>query len=192
MMNDIEKYDYIEEIYGSSYFDNTDIILDLLSDSDECVRLEMIEACYACKQELVQEKLLQMLKTTTGLEKGYLLLTLSYIYQDHEEKIIDYLKKNIHSVDEYERMDAYAGLIILGYACYLEEFLKFLNSSEYYIRCATLNMLSELIKNDLIKKEDIITIRNVVSQVDKQEKIRAVKSSIQHLLGVINQAIKEK
>ena len=191
-MNDLEKYDYIEKIYGNLFFDNTNVVLELLSDSDECVRIEMIEACYACKQELVREKLLQMLKNTMGLEKGYLLLTLSYIYQDDEEKIVDILKENIHSLDAHEKMDAYAGLIILGYDCYLKDLLRFLESSEYYIRCAVLNMISELIQNDLIKKKDILTIKNVVFQVDKQEKTRAVRSSMQHLSKVINQEMQEE
>lgn len=67
-MNDIEKYDYIEKIYGNSYFDNIDVVLKLLSDTDEGVRIEMIEACYACEQELVRKKLFQMLNDTKGLE----------------------------------------------------------------------------------------------------------------------------
>lgn len=185
-MNDIEKYDYIENIYGSSYFDNIDVVLKLLSDTDECVRIEMIEACYACEQESVRKKLFQMLKKAKGLEKGYLLITLSYIYQDNNKKIVDILNENIHSLDVYEKMDAYIGLIILGYDSYLKEVLKFLESSEYYVRCAVLNMLSELIQNNLIKEEDLKTIVNVVNKICDKEETRAVKSSIQHLFEIIN------
>lgn len=56
-MNDLEKYDYIDSIYGCTYFDDLDFVLKLLSDTDECVRIEMIEACYACKQGRVKEEL---------------------------------------------------------------------------------------------------------------------------------------
>lgn len=185
-MNDIEKYDYIEKIYGNSYFDNIDVVLKLLSDTDECVRIEMIEACYACEQELVRKKLFQMLNDTKGLEKGYLLLTLSYIYQDNKKKIVDVLNENIHSMDVYEKMDAYIGLIILGYDSYLKEVLKFLESSEYFVRCAALNMLSELIQNNLIKKENFETIVNVVNKICEKEETQAVKSSIQHLFEIMN------
>lgn len=185
-MNDIEKYDYIEKIYGNSYFDNIDVVLKLLSDTDECVRIEMIEACYACEQELVRKKLFQMLNDTKGLEKGYLLLTLSYIYQDNKKKIVDVLNQNIHSMDVYEKMDAYIGLIILGYDSYLKEVLKFLESSEYFVRCAALNMLSELIQNNLIKKENFETIVNVVNKIYEKEETQAVKSSIQHLFEIMN------
>lgn len=185
-MNDIEKYDYIEKIYGSSYFDNIDVVLKLLSDNDECVRIEMIEACYACEQESVRKKLFQMLKKAKGLEKGYLLLALSYIYQDNKKKIVNILNENIHSLDVYEKMDAYVGLIILGYDSYLKEVLKFLESSEYYVRCAVLNMLSELIQNNLIKEEDLKTIVNVVNKICDKEETQAVKSSIQHLFEIMN------
>jgi HEAT repeat protein len=185
-MNDIEKYDYIEKIYGNSYFDNIDVVLKLLSDTDEGVRIEMIEACYACEQELVRKKLFQMLNDTKGLEKGYLLLTLSYIYQDNKKKIVDVLNQNIHSMDVYEKMDAYIGLIILGYDSYLKEVLKFLESSEYFVRCAALNMLSELIQNNLIKKENFETIVNVVNKIYEKEETQAVKSSIQHLFEIMN------
>ncbi len=185
-MNDIEKYDYIEKIYGNSYFDNIDVVLKLLSDIDEGVRIEMIEACYACEQELVRKKLFQMLNDTKGLEKGYLLLTLSYIYQDNKKKIVDVLNQNIHSMDVYEKMDAYIGLIILGYDSYLKEVLKFLESSEYFVRCAALNMLSELIQNNLIKKENFETIVNVVNKIYEKEETQAVKSSIQHLFEIMN------
>lgn len=185
-MNDIEKYDYIEKIYGNSYFDNIDVVLKLLSDTDEGVRIEMIEACYACEQELVRKKLFQMLNDTKGLEKGYLLLTLSYIYQDNKKKIVNVLNQNIHSMDVYEKMDAYIGLIILGYDSYLKEVLKFLESSEYFVRCAALNMLSELIQNNLIKKENFETIVNVVNKIYEKEETQAVKSSIQHLFEIMN------
>ncbi len=185
-MNDIEKYDYIEKIYGNSYFDNIDVVLKLLSDTDEGVRIEMIEACYACEQELVRKKLFQILNDTKGLEKGYLLLTLSYIYQDNKKKIVDVLNQNIHSMDVYEKMDAYIGLIILGYDSYLKEVLKFLESSEYFVRCAALNMLSELIQNNLIKKENFETIVNVVNKIYEKEETQAVKSSIQHLFEIMN------
>ena len=185
-MNDIEKYDYIEKIYGNSYFDNIDVVLKLLSDIDEGVRIEMIEACYACEQELVRKKLFQMLNDTKGVEKGYLLLTLSYIYQDNKKKIVDVLNQNIHSMDVYEKMDAYIGLIILGYDSYLKEVLKFLESSEYFVRCAALNMLSELIQNNLIKKENFETIVNVVNKIYEKEETQAVKSSIQHLFEIMN------
>lgn len=185
-MNDIEKYDYIEKIYGNPYFDNIDVVLKLLSDTDECIRIEMIEACYACEQELVRKKLFQMLNDTKGLEKGYLLLTLSYIYQDNKKKIVDVLNENIHSMDVYEKMDAYIGLIILGYDSYLKEVLKFLESSEYFVRCAALNMLSELIQNNLIKKENFETIVNVVNKIYEKEETQAVKSSIQHLFEIMN------
>lgn len=191
-MNDIEKYDYIEEIYGNPHFDNIDVVLKLLSDTDECVRIEMIEACYACEQELIRNKLFQMLKNAKGLEKGYLLLTLSYIYQDNKKKIEDILNENIHSLDVYEKVDAYIGLIILGYDSYLEEVLKFLESSEYYVRCAVLNMLSELIQNDLIKKEDFKTIVNVVNKIRDKEETQAVNSSIQHLFEIMNLQIGDK
>lgn len=191
-MNDIEKYDYIEEIYGNPRFDNIDVVLKLLSDTDEYVRIEMIEACYACEQELVRKKLFQMLKNAKGLEKGYLLLTLSYIYQDNKKKIVDILNENIHSLDVYEKVDAYIGLIILGYDSYLEEVLKFLESSEYYVRCAVLNMLSELIQNNLIKKEDFKTIVNVVNKICDKEETQAVNSSIQHLFEIINLEIGNK
>ena len=169
-MNDIEKYDYIEEIYGNPRFDNIDVVLKLLSDTDEYVRIEMIEACYACEQEL----------------------TLSYIYQDNKKKIVDILNENIHSLDVYEKVDAYIGLIILGYDSYLEEVLKFLESSEYYVRCAVLNMLSELIQNNLIKKEDFKTIVNVVNKICDKEETQAVNSSIQHLFEIINLEIGDK
>ena len=185
-MNDIEKYDYIEKIYGNSYFDNIDVVLKLLSDTDEGVRIEMIEACYACEQELVRKKLFQMLNDTKGLEKGYLLLTLSYIYQDNKKKIVDVLNQNIHSMDVYEKMDAYIGLIILGYDSYLKEVLKFLESSEYFVRCAALDMLSELIQNNLIKKENFETIVNVVNKIYEKEETQAVKSSIQHSFEIMN------
>lgn len=89
-------------------------------------------------------------------------------------------------MDVYEKMDAYIGLIILGYDSYLKEVLKFLESSEYFVRCAALNMLSELIQNNLIKKENFETIVNVVNKIYEKEETQAVKSSIQHLFEIMN------
>ena len=49
-MNDIEKYDFIEKQYGNSNFIDLSKVIQLLDDNDECIRIEMIEACYACEQ----------------------------------------------------------------------------------------------------------------------------------------------
>lgn len=192
MMNDIEKYDYIEKEYGASYFKSTNIVLELLNDSDECVRMEMIEACYACEQEIIQEKLFQMLQSTNGLEKGYVLLTLAYIYQDNQERIVDILRENILSSDVYEKMDAFIGLVILGYKDYVKDIFKFLEADEYTVRCASANMLVELIQNEFIQKDDIIPIQNDIYQISQKEKTQAAKSSIQHLLEIIKNVIEEK
>lgn len=86
-MNDIEKYAYIENEYGKTFFPDINEVYKLLDDSDECVRIEMIEACYACEQEEIHKKLIEKLETAKGLEKGYLLLTLAYIYEEEKKKL---------------------------------------------------------------------------------------------------------
>lgn len=48
-----------------------------------------------------------------------------------------------------------------------------------------LNMISEFIENDLLKKEDVIMIENIVCRMKNKEETEAVKSSIQHLLAII-------
>lgn len=185
-MNDIEKYAYIENEYGKTFFPDINEVYKLLDDSDECVRIEMIEACYACEQEEIHKKLIEKLETAKGLEKGYLLLTLAYIYEDEKEKIVPALQEGITSKAEVERLDSYIGLIILGWDRYLKEVLEFFNSSDYHLRCAAINLLSELIQNERIDFEALGKIKNALSQLDQIEKTNAVKSSINHLLEIIN------
>lgn len=48
-----------------------------------------------------------------------------------------------------------------------------------------LNMISEFIENDLFKKDDVIMIENIVCRMKNKEETEAVKSSIQHLLAII-------
>ena len=48
-----------------------------------------------------------------------------------------------------------------------------------------INMISEFIENDLLKKEDVIMIENIVCRMKNKEETEAVKSSIQHLLAII-------
>lgn len=192
-MDAIDKYFFIEEnYYGVSNFEDLEMILSLLDDDDDIVRIEMIEACYACEQEIIREKLFQMLQSTNGLEKGYVLLTLAYIYQDKQERIVDILRENILSSDVYEKMDAFIGLVILGYKDYVKDILRFLEADEYTVRCASANMLAELIQNEFIQKDDIIPIQNDIYQISQKEKTQAAKSSIQHLLEIIKNAIEEK
>lgn len=192
-MDFLDKCSYIEEnCYGISHFDDLKLVLKYLDDSDELVRIEMIEACYACEQEVIHDKLLCMLETAEGLEKGNILLTLSYIFQDDKERIIGYLKEYMNSVDIYEKMDSYAGLIIIGEGSYLEVFLDFLKSNDYAIRCATANMLSEFIQNNLVIGEDILMVRDYIISIKERENTRAVKSSIDNLLIVIDRVLLER
>ena len=184
-MNDIEKYAYIENEYGKTFFSDINEVYKLLDDSDECVRIEMIEACYACEQEEIHKKLIDKLETAEGLEKGYLLLTLAYIYEEEKEKIVPALKKGITSNDAMERLDSYIGLMILGWSGYLKEVLDFFSSPDYHLRCAAINLISELIQNERIDFEDINTIKNALFQLIKIEKTNAVKSSMNNLLEIM-------
>ncbi len=184
-MNDIEKHDYIESIYGCSFFEDTNKVLNLLSDTDELVRIEMIEACYACKQKTIKNKLFHMINFSQGLETGYLLLTLSYLCQEKPEELTYLLDKYIQSNDIYERMDAYASFIILGFDKYLINYLEFLNSKDYTIRCAALNLLSEFVENEILNENQIMGIESIILNMKNNEHTRAVQSSIEHLLEVI-------
>ena len=184
-MNDIEKYAYIENEYGKTFFSDINEVYKLLDDSDECVRIEMIEACYACEQEEIHKKLIDKLETAEGLEKGYLLLTLAYIYEEEKEKIVPALKKGITSNDAMEKLDSYIGLMILGWSGYLKEVLDFFSSPDYHLRCAAINLISELIQNERIDFEDINTIKNALFQLIKIEKTNAVKSSMNNLLEIM-------
>ena len=83
-------------------------------------------------------------------------------------------------------MDSYIGLIILGWDRYLKEVLEFFNSSDYHLRCAAINLLSELIQNERIDFEALGKIKNALYQLDQIEKTNAVKSSINNLLEIIN------
>lgn len=192
MMDALEKYFFIEDnYYGVSNYDDADTILALLDDDDDIVRIEMIEACFACKQKVIHEKLFQMLENARGLEKGNILLTLSYIFQDDKEKVIGYLKKYINSLDMYERLDSYAGLIVIGEVNYLIVFLNFFKSDDYAIRCATANLLSEFIQNDILIGEEILKVKDYIISIKERENTRAVKSSIENLLMVIDRVLLE-
>ncbi len=191
-MNDIEKYDFIEKQYGNSNFIDLSKVIQLLDDNDECIRIEMIEACYACEQKEIHKKLFDKLETAEGLEKGYLLLTLSYIYEDDKEIITPYLKKGIFSEDQIEKLDSYIGLIIVGNDSYLKDVLLFFDLPDYHLRCASVNMLSELIQNDYIDYSNLNIIKEKLTRLENVEKTKAVHSSINNLVNVINDKLQEK
>lgn len=183
---DDEKIDYIEnELYGKDYYDNLDMVLNMLDDEDELVRIEMIEALYNCRQNVIHEKLLSMLNDTNGLEKGSILLTLAYIHDDEPDKLEPLLLKNSESDDEIVKRDSYIGLLIIGKHEYLKYVLTFFQSSDYRIRCGTVNLLAELIENDYIPLPDVNMIENTLSELEKDEETAAVKSSIANLKKVL-------
>lgn len=187
MMDDLnDKFDYIESIYGNSRVDDEKKVLQLLEDSEEMVRIQMIEACYAVRQENIHKALWKRLDRTIGLEKGYLLLTLSYIYKNQSDRIMNILLAETKSTDQNERIDAYAGLVILGQDIYVNYIVDFFDSENYRLRCAACNLLCEIISWDMLSEERISFVFDAVMRLSKKEKTNAVNSSIKTLINIIN------
>lgn len=182
-----DKCEYIESIYGKEYFPDIQKVLDLLNDKEDTVRIEMVEACYAVKQEKIRIELWKRFRMTKGLEKGYLMLTLTYIYMNEPENIVDILVQYTNSDDDIEKLDAYVGLVLLGKKNFFMEILRFFDHSSYQIRSRTCNSLSELLYEKKISEDNLALLKEAVFTLEKKEKTRAVKSSIERLLFEIKQ-----
>ncbi len=91
----------------------------------------------------------------------------------------------------YEKLDSCAGLIVIGEVNYLIVFLDFLKSDDYAIRCATANLLSEFIQNDILIGDEILKVKDYIISIKERENTRAVKSSIENLLMVIDRVLLE-
>ncbi len=167
--------------YFITYFDKYEkILLNLLNDKDELVRIEAIEVLGAIGNVKYAKNLLILLKDKSWLVRASVFEALGDI------KAIEYIQKlksllsTINNNEEKVRV-YYALYKLSSKKKYLTLLLDLLNDNNYRVRCSTANLLYYLVN----KKNKKRILKNL-NKVLKKEITIAGKSSIAGSIKDIN------
>ncbi|URZ01806.1 HEAT repeat domain-containing protein [Clostridium felsineum] len=164
-----------------------EILLMLLEDKDELVRTNACESiCSSTSKEVVEFLKHKVVEDKSYLVRGYAAMAISEIAVKIGYDIKEFLIKALENEKvKWVKINFYRALYVIGEEEYLKLLMKDLDDEYYGIRCAVVNILSELaskenfeiiietLKNRL-KVEDNISVRAEIEEFIALE--RAVKN----------------
>jgi len=161
-----------------------DILLRLAKDKDSLVRVEACDSLSNSKSFSTFEFLKRIIKEDrNGMVRGYAISSLNELsiklYKNPET--VRFLLEVLNSeAVEFSKINIYKALYNMGEKQYLQYLLKGLNTSVYQNRCATVNLLEEIIDDENEKE-----IKEALEERIKVEKTKAVSSTIIKVLKQI-------
>lgn len=174
----------VAELLGFGFSDLAETaLIKLLDDEDELVRVNACDSLCNSKNIFVYSRLKDIvLQDTSFLVKNYALLSMVdiainviSIKDECSEFLITIIQKDY---DELIKISSYRGLYLLGKREYFADLIRELQGEVYQNRCATVNMLEEIINS-----ENREAIRASLVDLRKRETSSAVLSSIDRVLA---------
>lgn len=161
-----------------------ELLLEMCSDKDAFVRTETYDSLSLFPDKRAESLLYKaVLNEPDELARGYAVLAWSDIVYCLHEKYGDDIKFLLDIIEKEKsemcRLDCWYGLYRFGYEPALFNMLDFLKSNDYCIRCAVLNLLS-----DIMKTEDKDIIIYEVDELIKTEKTIAVRCDAEKLIAL--------
>ncbi len=161
------------------------LLLDLCSDKDAFVRTEVYDSLSLFPNKRAECLLYQaILNEPDELARSYAVLAWSDIvfclHETHDDDIKFLLDTLGKEKSEMCRLDCWYGLYLFGYGQALSHILGFLRSEDYCKRCAVLNLLS-----DIMRDEDKDIIMSAVEELLQTEETIAVKCDAEKLSTLI-------
>jgi len=151
-------------------------LLRLLEDKDEIVRIEVVESIGIIGDVKAEKPLINVMKNDkSSLVRGCAAIALSDI---ESKKAKNAIKEQLKIESQgHSKLRMNVALYMMGEEEALFDILIYLKSRYYRLRCAAVNSLS-CITND----ENKNTIMDAIAGLQRKEKTRAVKSSINDFL----------
>ena len=148
-----------------------------LSDPDELVTVASLEILEKWKDSGPANVIVDLLSDDRELVRSAAAVTVGMIgISNAESKLIE----RLNSCDEKEKVAVYFALCKLGQAEYFHFFLNGIFHSSYVVRCATANLVTEM-----TNENNRVFLVNLLTEVWKNEKTEAAKSSIANAIEVI-------
>lgn len=151
----------------------------LLKDEDELVRVACLEVLGDWEDAMFEDEVLSMLKDSSELVRSAAIVAIAHIGICGA---IDVLISMLETSENEEEVRIYYALCQLGKSEYFPLFLNGLYDSFYRIRCATTNLLTNLI-TEFNKK----LVLSMLSERVLAEESRAAKTTMESAISYINE-----
>lgn len=159
-----------------------EILKRLLNDNAELVRVNACDSLYFSESVEVLELLKKRInEDKSSLVRGYATLTLADIAKNidlYKDELRDFLFLVLQKEKvKWVKIHIYKAMYLLGDESYLDMIIKELNNKNYRNRCATVNILGDI----LIQNNSRNIIESLIKRI-KVEKSNAVKSAIEKII----------
>lgn len=162
------------------------LLISMLNDDDHLVRVAVCDSLSFSKSSDTLNLLVKAEKDKRFLVRGYAILSIGDIQKNIESdptEIINLLKYlNDKETCEWVKIAISRSLYILGEVSYENYLLEKLNSRSYKNRCFVLSLLEELIDDNVINKNIILSHLNQRLEI---ENALSVKTKLQRLINKI-------
>lgn len=184
------RYDMVDLLYDLKYPWWESVLLSLIDDKEELVRVQVIETLEGKTSEKTCQALKKKLAHDTPLVRGYACVTYAINAEllDQKEEAISILKKRLRKErDSWLKLCIYYGLYWLGEKQYFDRIIKGLRNKNYRNRCLAVNIL-----DDILDDKNLSVIKRKLRKQYERERTRAVCSSIERVLERIEEMEKDQ
>jgi HEAT repeat protein len=173
------RYYALESLKGYDGEDVFEAIVRNLKDSDELVRISVVEAIGDLNEIKGLEHLYEALTDKEEIVRGYAAEGIGKI---GKAASIPILEKHLkYETSSLSKLGFFVGLYLLGERKYLTLMLALLKDPSYRVRCAVANSVV-----DLLNQENVNLIKQSLLSALNNEQTNAARSSLQGALEEIN------
>lgn len=173
--NEEVRYRALEALQCVKNIETEKTVYKCLEDQDELVRTSSLEILGYWGEKKNEDRIFMFLTDNSPLVRSAAAISLGQIgSQKYSDEIIEMLKTS----ESEDKVGLYYYLCRVGRHEYLTAFLNGLLDSFYRIRCATANLLI-----DLVDEHNIDFVINFLKLLYKKEKTEAAKSSIKNAIN---------
>ncbi len=173
--NEEIRYRALGELQNVKSIETESMVYKSLEDPDELVRATGLETLGYWKEKKAEDIIFVSLTDKSPLVRSAAAISLGQI---GSKKYFNKIIKMIETADSEDRIGLFYYLCIIGRNEYLSLFLNGLFDSFYRTRCATANLLI-----DLVDQNNINFLLNFLNLVNKEEKMESVRSSIKSAIS---------
>lgn len=153
-----------------------------LKDHDELVRATSLEILGYWKEKESEDRVAILLTDSSQIVRSAAAISLAQV---GSSKYSDRVKELLKTADSEDKVGLYYYLCKIGMHEYLPLFLNGLFDSFYRVRCATANLVI-----DIVDEKNLSFMRNFFELLLKEEKTEAAKSSIKNAINDLSELAK--
>ncbi|KHD37620.1 hypothetical protein NL50_05430 [Clostridium acetobutylicum] len=170
-----------EILFSKVNKEGEEILINLIDDKNELVRTNACDSlCSSNSQKILQLLKSKVLEDKSYLVRGYALVSISEIAARINHDIREFLICALEKEEvKWVKINFYKALYMVGETTYLKLLIEELNNEYHGIRCAVVNILSEI-----ISRENLEVIMKALKKRLKVEEVMSVKTEIEDFIAL--------